>query len=157
MEDKMSFSAEFREGIVEKVIGGSSIQEVSESTGVSKWSIYQWVKARRQGQALQEGPRGLSLPEKGTLLFEAQKVPEDGMGEWLRKNGICSDHLIKWRKELDNAMAKNNDEKTANKRLRQENEELKKELRTKDKALAEVTALLALKKKLIHLFGDEEK
>lgn len=153
----MSFSMEFRESIVEKVMAGSSIQEVSESTGVSKWSVYQWVKARRQGQPLQEGPRGLSLAEKGNLLFDAQRIPENDMGEWLRKNGICSDHLVKWRKELDSAMVKNNDEKAEVKRLRQENEVLKKDLREKEKALAEITALFALKKKLIQLFGDGEK
>jgi len=153
----MSFSREFRENIVEKVMGGSSIQEVSESTGVSKWSVYQWVKSHRKGQPLQEGPRGLTLQEKGVLLFDSQRIAENDMGEWLRKNGICSDHLIKWRKELDNAMVKSNDDKAEVKRLRQENEELKKDLRTKEKALAEVTALFALKKKLSHLFGDEAK
>lgn len=153
----MSFSKEFKENIVEKVMSGSNIQEVSESSGVSKWSIYQWVKSHRRGQPLQEGPRWLTLREKGTLLFEAQRISENDMGEWLRKNGICSDHLEKWKKELDNAMAKNTEDKAEIKRLRQENEEIKKDLRQKEKALAEVTALLALKKKLSYLFGDEAK
>ncbi len=54
-------------------------------------------------------------------------------------------------------MLKNNDDKKEIKKLKKENEDLKKELHYKDKALAEVTALLALKKKFIHLWEDEGK
>jgi transposase len=42
------------------------------------------------------------------------------------------------------------------KRLREENKQLQKELRRKDKALAEASALLILKKKVDTIWGDNE-
>ena len=41
-------------------------------------------------------------------------------------------------------------------KLRKKNKELERELRRKDKALAEMSALVVLKKKVVALWGDEE-
>jgi len=153
----MNFSSEFKENIVKKASLGSSVVELSEEVGVSKCSIYSWIKASQKGFILKTGPATLGLSEKQTLLLESRSIADNNMGEWLRKNGLCSDHLIKWKKEIDNTMLKTNDEKIEFKRLKKENEELRKDLYRKNQALAEVTALLALKKKFIHLWEDEEK
>ena len=51
---------------------------------------------------------------------------------------------------------KNHAEKLEKKQLIQENKQLKKELRKKEKALAEMAALYTLKKKAEALWGDEE-
>lgn len=153
----MNFSLDFKENIVKKASSGSSVTELSEEVGVSKGSIYQWIKASQKGIVIKNGPGTLGLPEKQTLLLESRSIADNDMGEWLRKNGLCSDHLIKWKKEIDNTMLKNNDDKIELRKLKKENEDLRKDLYRKDKALAEVTALLALKKKFIHLWEDEEK
>ncbi len=153
----MSFSKEFKQNIVEKVISGSSIQTLAEEMGISKYSIYQWVRDQRYGNNSSSRPSGLALLEKQTLLLESRGIQEDDLGEWLRKNGLHSEHLEKWKKEIDQTMQKSNDDKAKIRTLKKENEDLKKDLRRKEKALAEVTALLALKKKLGCLFGDEEE
>ena len=153
----MNFSSDFKENIVKKASSGSSVTELSEEVGVSKCSIYSWIKASQKGFALKTGPATLGLPEKQTLLLESRSITDNNMGEWLRKNGLCSDHLIKWKKEIDNTMLKTNDDKIEFKMLKKENEALRKDLFRKNQALAEVTALLALKKKFIHLWEDEEK
>jgi transposase len=54
-------------------------------------------------------------------------------------------------------MNQNNKDKVEIKKLKEENKQLQRELNKKDKALAEVTALLTLKKKLSYLWEDEEK
>ena len=155
----MKYSDEFKENVVKKALSGKNVKEVAEETGVTSWSIYQWIKQFNDGSIKGEGsgPRGFSLNKKQTLLLEAQSISEENMGEWLRKNGLHSDHLNKWKDEIFDIMNKKNEDKIELSRLKKENKELQREIARKDKALAEVTALLTLKKKLSHLWEAEEK
>lgn len=155
----MKYSHEFKENVVKKAISRGNVREVAEETGVAAWSIYQWIKQFKSGNIKTDetGPKGYSLNKKQMLLLEAQSIPEDNQGEWLRKNGLHSDHLNKWRDEIFDMMNKKNEDKIVIRKLKEKNKTLEKEINRKDKALAEVTALLALKKKLSHLWGDEEK
>jgi transposase-like protein len=155
----MRYSYEFKENIVQKALTRKNVREVAEETGVTAWSIYQWIKQFESGniKADETGPKGYSLNKKQLLLLEAQSIPEEDQGEWLRKNGLHSDHLNKWRDEIFDMMNKKNEDKIEIRKLKQKNKELEKEINRKDKALAEVTALLTLKKKLNHLWEDEEK
>lgn len=155
----MKYSQEFKEKIVKKVLLGQKVRIAAQECGVTRWSIYQWIKQHSNGTILEGkiSPRGLSFPEKHGLLLESQTIGNDKIGEWLRKKGIHSDHLIKWKKEIENAMNKNSQEKIENKKLREEIQILKKELERKDKALAEAAVLLTLKKKYHYLWEGEEK
>jgi transposase-like protein len=154
----MKFSLEFKENIVKKVLDGGSVRTVAGESGLSTWSIYQWLKACRGGRLKStEGPGRFSLSQKQDLLLESKGIAEDALGEWLRKTGLHSDHLEKWKKEIGDAMDKNSAEKIENQKLKHENDVLMKELARKDKALAELAALLTLKKKYQHLWEGEEK
>ncbi len=155
----MKYSHDFKENIVQKALARRNVREVAEETGVTAWSIYQWIKQFKSGniKADETGPKGYSLNKKQMLLLEAQSIPEEDQGEWLRKNGLHSDYLNKWKDEIFDMMNKKNEDKIEIRRLKQKNKELEKEINRKDKALAEVTALLTLKKKLNHLWEDEEK
>ena len=153
----MSFSQEFRENVIKRVLSGGVIQELAEEFQVSKYTIYQWVKEKQPGGKPSQGPSGLAIQDKQTLLLESRGLSDSDLGEWLRKNGLHSEHLERWQKEIEQTMIKNNEDKLRIKALEKENEELIKDLNRKDKALAEVTAILALKKKLSHLFTDVEK
>ena len=78
------------------------------------------------------------------------------MCRWLQKNnnelvlkiGIGDDEI-----ETDKTQNKQNELKAAKKRIK----DLEKELNRKDKALAEMAAIMALKKKLDIVFGDHEE
>jgi transposase-like protein len=155
----MEYALAFQESIVKKVLTGSSVVAVSQETGLSTWRIYRWIKDHRSGSMVESrnGPRGMSLPQKQELLLESKSISAEDSGEWLRKNGIHSDHLDKWKKEIEDVMNKNSAEKIENLKLKKENYELQKELARKEKALAELAALLTLKKKYQHLWEDEEK
>lgn len=100
-------------------------------------------------------PDDLSPLEKLRLVTEASTLSDDELGEFLRRNGIHEVQLENWRKKAEEALAKKNRRTKSPdaKRIR----ELEREINRKDKALAEVTALLALKKKLEALFGDEDE
>lgn len=155
----MGYSEEFKNQIVQKVLSGRKVQEVATESGITSWSIYRWIKLLGNGNLTKEaiGPRGLSLAGKQKLLLESQKCTEDNLGEWLRKRGLHSDHLNKWKEEIIAAMDKNSQEKNEIKKLKEENEFLRKELERKDRALAEAAVLLTLKKKYSGLWEDEEK
>jgi transposase-like protein len=155
----MKYTRDFKENVVQKALSGKEVKEVAEETGVTAWNIYQWIKQFKDGNIKSEGsgPKGFSLNKKQTLLLEAQSISEENQGEWLRKNGLHSDHLNKWKDEIFDIMNKRNEDKIELSRLKKENRELQKEINRKDKALAEVTALLTLKKKLIQLWGDGEE
>lgn len=155
----MKVSLEFKENVVKKVMSGSTVKDVCRETGVSSWSVYTWLKQHRSGTMTAQpySPGGLSLEQKYLLLLESKTLTDENTGEWLRKNGLHSEHLEKWKKEIGNAMDKNSAEKIENQKLKHENVMLMKELTRKDKALAELAALLTLKKKYQHLWEGEEK
>ncbi len=144
----MKYSYEFKENVVKKAISNGNVREVATETGVTPWSIYQWIKEFKNGNIKSDrsGPKGYSLNKKQMLLLEAQSISEEKQGEWLRKNGIHSDHLNKWKDEIFDMMNKRNEDKIELRKVKEKNKELQKEINRKDKALAEVTALLALKK-----------
>lgn len=155
----MKYSYEFKENIVQKALSGRNVREVADETGVTPWSIYQWIKQFKNGNFNSggSGPKGFSLNKKQLLLLESKSISEEDQGEWLRKKGIHSDHLNKWKDEIFDAMNKKSEEKIELRKAKEKIKELQKEINRKDKALAEVTALLALKKKLSHLLEDEEE
>ena len=155
----MKYSLEFKEKIVQKVLSGRRVKDLALEIGVCEWSIYDWIKKLRKGTLISNpsGPRGLVLQEKHKLLLESKIISDVNMGEWLRKKGLHSDHLLKWEEEIADAMNKNSREKIEIKKLQKEIEVLKNELQRKDRALSEAAVLLTLKKKYSHLWEGEEK
>ena len=95
--------------------------------------------------------RDWSPADKLRVVSAAGQCKEEELGELLRREGIHLAQLEQWRADilaaLGSAPPRRNDPEAH--RLR----ELERELARKDKALAEVTALLVLRKKLEALFG----
>lgn len=105
-------------------------------------------------------PNDLPPAEKLRLVKEAAELREEELGAFLRCHGLHEAQLEEWRRKIEEA-ALSALEKPKKSRRRRSPEakrvrELERELDRKDKALAEVTALLALKKKLDALLGDED-
>ena len=83
-------------------------------------------------------------------------MTDEDIGAYCRKNGIYASHLIEWRQLIVEGL-----KPSANKEQRQENIKLKtrvkrleSELNRKDRALAETSALLILKKKANLIWGE---
>jgi len=75
----------------------------------------------------------------------------------LRENGVHSEYIPLWEQELKDLMSKSEERyKSEVKELKKDKRELEKELERKDKALAEMTALVTLKKKLNTILGEKE-
>ena len=90
-------------------------------------------------------------------MIRCDSLSEVEINQVCREQGLYAHHIKQWKAELDNGlMSKQPTEAAENKRLKQENKALKKELNRKEKALAEAAALLILQKKANRLWGYDE-
>ena len=163
----MQYSAGFRTRMIQRLAGpdGISSRQLAMEVGVAQTTLSKWLREsgnvgqmKKNKQTQQgHGPDQFPASEKLRIVHEASQLSEDELGAFLRKEGTHSTQLAQWReiaKELF-GMKPN----TATKRHAADQKkiaELQRELRRKDSALAEVTALLMLKKKLEMLLGDED-
>ncbi|MFK7872406.1 MAG: hypothetical protein AB8C84_04445, partial [Oligoflexales bacterium] len=83
---------------------------------------------------------------------------------FLRAEGLHSTDLERWRIEISSLLESADGKKKPGRprkdpellKIREENKKLKRDLRRKDQALAEQTALIILKKKMEEHWGDDE-
>jgi transposase len=101
----------------------------------------------------QKRPEDRSPDEKLRLVLESSALPEAAQGEFLRRHGLHEADLAAWR---DAALTGLSGGPSAPSRTSEAKRvrELEKELRRKDKALAETAALLVLQKKVRAIWGD---
>ena len=93
--------------------------------------------------------------EKLRILGAAAQLEDNALGEFLRREGLHMSQLDEWRAEVLAALGRPAaGRREPNARRVQE---LEREVARKDKALAEVTALLVLRKKLAALFASSEE
>ena len=150
----MRYSLAFKEKVVKRILppNDESVRVVAKEIGVSENSIYIWIKKLKEGTLGKDGdvyPSKRQPKEKLRLLLEGKNIPDENQGEWLRKNGLHSEHLHQaFEQELREIVEdKSEKQKEEKRQLKSEVKDLKKELRRKEKALAEMAALLTLKKK----------
>jgi transposase-like protein len=103
-------------------------------------------------------PQDWSADEKLALLIACGTLDETGVSKVCREKGIYPYHLDQWKSELAENLAGDSEinSHAETKHLKNENRELKKALRRKEKALAEAAALLILQKKVNALWDDSE-
>ncbi|MCF7902742.1 MAG: helix-turn-helix domain-containing protein [Candidatus Marinimicrobia bacterium] len=149
----MRYSRSIKVGILKKILPpeSASMRSVSKSTGISEQTIRKWKEAAVSGRISlstdEKSPRSYSGIEKYQLVLESSKLSDEALGRFLRERGLHSEHLQLWDQELrDMAKGKQTVQEKGQKSDRQKIRELEKELVRKDKALAELAALVVLKK-----------
>ena len=147
---------------------GPSARKLSQEVGIGQPTLSRWLReattlpsvAKRRKPPTQptpvlerRRPEERSPEDKLRLVLEAGGLADADLGEFLRRHGIHEADLAAWREAAlgglvvqPGASARSNDAR----RVR----ELEKELRRKDKALAETAALLVLQKKVRAIWGD---
>ena len=159
----MKYSNRIKSSVIRKILPpeNRSVPEVAKEMGISEQTIYNWKKKAENGNMSLDreslSPASIGRTEKFSLLLESKDRNEETKGAWLREKGLHSEHLNLWEQELRNIL-KDKDTKYKDEvlKLRKSNKELEKELRRKEKALAEMAALLTLKKKAQAIWGDRE-
>ena len=142
---------------------GTTYEEVASNLGISKSTLHYWVKIMKKEKKewgsrapLARRPKEWLAAEKLESILETQNLSESELNSYCRSKGIFPHHLQTWKQEFQTGDYKNKRDLGETKTLRAENKILKKELRRKNKALAEAAALLILKKKVQNLWGNEE-
>lgn len=153
----MNYTREQKRQAVNKLLrGGTSAQDVAKEVGIHLGTLYNWRRALGHGPVKRKGkgPRQWTPEERFQAVLEARSKSEDELGRWLREKGLTSEHLKQWEKDISATLGsfERSHDDAKNKELKA----LKKELDRKDKALAEVSALLVLKKKYHELLESED-
>ena len=159
----MRYSKGFKVSVLKRILppANRSVKEVSKETGVSENTIYLWLKMLENGKIDTDDselrPADRNPKEKLRLLLEGKSLKDDALGHWLRENGLHSENLNQYEQEVRDIVSDQNQKyKDEIKSLKKDKRTLEKELRRKDKALAEMAALLTLKKKAREIWGEEE-
>lgn len=156
------YEQSFKNSIVRKILlpDGPGITSISEETGISVPTLYSWVRKLRQDvemEAQGNNPNDRSIIEKQELVLEAAAIPQEDLGAFLREKGIHEEHIKLWRDEVRAVLKKNSiDMRHEISEVKKKNNELEKELKRKDKALAELSTLLVIKKKWDSILNPKE-
>lgn len=158
------FTEEFKRATVQKYLsrGSRSVEEICIEAGIANPTLYQWARkyAITPGMNIKNRrPQDWSAEEKINACIEYEKLSEDLRGEFLRSKGIHKEHLAEWKLSWVEALSSPRDQRASRAEVLEASrkiKELERELYRKDKALAETTALLVLKKKADLIWGLPE-
>jgi len=143
---------------------GLSANALAKEAGVSQNTLSRWLREARtfgpmgKNQSKNKGgssdPRRWSAEERLQVLNEASALSAEELGAFLRKKGLHEAQLEEWRELATDALKNLKKKRSTRTPEARRIKELERELLRKDRALAEVTALLALKKKVQEIWGD---
>ena len=135
-----------------------SVARISEELGIHVMTLYKWRKTwRLQGKvvpASEKEPEGWSAADKFTVVLETAGLNATELSAYCRQKGLYPEQVDRWRQAAQDANEKPvltmKEQKELEKLRAQDQREiraLKQELRCKEKAMAEMAALLVLRKK----------
>jgi len=164
------FSESFKIQAVKKALNRSSettLKEITDSLGISRSALGRWIIESRQQKlevsnpqtmTKETRPHDLNLKERFNHVISCSSLDEKGISHYCRGQGIYPHHISQWKLDFVNGNTSKTQPKitTETKNLRAEISTLKKEIRRKDKALAETAALLVLQKKVHEIWGNGE-
>lgn len=142
-----------------------TMAEVARREGVTEMSLSNWRKqARAKGCEVSDPNHPAetwSAEMKFAVVIESANLSEVELGEYCRRKGLYPEQIAFWRQSFISGMAPEKPQpKVDREQARRDNkriQQLERELRRKDKALAETAALLVLRKKLNDYWGVEDE
>ena len=160
MVTRHSFSKEFRESVIQKVLnrGDDSIREVCSREGVGFSTATKWIKnyAILPGMKKQTSAKKWSAEEKLKAIQDSCNLNDEDLGLYLRKAGLYSHQLAEWRADVIKSLdvARNRPQVARRDGLDDRIKELERDLLRMEKALAEASARMMLQKK-VDLFWEK--
>lgn len=163
---------EFKEQALSKARqrGTRTLAAIAAELNMPLHTLKGWLKEPRKGKAEVAMPSSLpeSLParqwsaaERLLALQESHGLSGEALHAWCREKGLFEHQLTAWREAFCGSPApetlqERREAKAELKALQDKHEVLQRELRRKERALAEAAALLVLQKKFQALLGDED-
>jgi transposase len=140
-----------------------NVVELAKEFNIPYQTVYSWkiavLKKKNVTQLnVPQRPHDKSPEAKLQAVIDTIGMTEQEQGAYCRAQGIYSNHLDTWKKQMLEGLgvASTSERKAENLQASKEIKQLKRNLERKDKALAEVSALLILKKKADLLWGVDE-
>lgn len=158
-------STEAKLSIVKKVLSSKehSVREIAQINNSGYSTLQRWTRNYRLGNFLEKKEQRLDNRKVNSLmrlehLLATASLDETARSIYCRQHGLYSHQLEEWKRTMVNDLKKDPSKQSAIKirQLQSENKSLRKDLARKDKALAETSALLVLKKKASLIWGEDE-
>ena len=150
-----------KEAMVMKLtsLGAPSACALSEEVGIHQSTLSRWIReyatVEKAGGVMKERrPRDWTADEKLEAVLEYEKLEEEERDKFLREKGLHSVNIERWKQQILQGLkiSKSGKKDPRDSKIKK----LKRELSRKEKALAEVAALLVLKKKAQDIWGNGE-
>jgi transposase-like protein len=162
----VGYPKERKEAVLKKMLPPSNktIPQIAKEEGISEATLYNWRKAARaEGRLMPDGdttPAGWAASDKFAAVLETAAMNEAELSTYCRERGLYPEQIAQWRAACEQANDWNRSQTQQMKAARRDDEkrikELERELRNKEKALAETAALLVLRKKARAIWGEPE-
>ena len=166
---RQNYSTEFKALALNKAQtrGDQTLQAIASDLNLSLGTLKGWLQQQNKELALsglhtplleQQPTKTWSAEQRLAALIESYGLKDQALHAWCREKGLFEHQLRQWHQEFcKTSKAATTPADTALRQARHKNEQLERELRRKDKALAEAAALLVLQKKFQALWEAEEK
>lgn len=161
------YSVKFKDSVVQKMMPPApvSVPQLCRETGVSDVTLYKWRKQyRNKGVAVpayKSKPDNWTAEDKLAVIIETASFNEIQLSEYCRSKGLFRKQVDQWKDEALSGYKNSAQTKKQQSRQRLKDRkiigELKRDLRRKEKALAETAALLVLSKKCEAIWGVKEE
>jgi transposase len=159
--ERRNYSNGFKEAMVQKLLmpGAMGLTEFAKVNGVGYANLRRWRENYVKGRGMKTSKDKWTAKEKLRILIETSLMSEHELGEYLRKKGLHASDLKQWEEDSTSGLESKRGRPKKDVEvfeLRQQKKELEKQLRRKDKALAEMSARVILLKKSHLIFQDTE-
>lgn len=165
------YSEAFKSKMVQRMTGprARSATALAPEVGVPQPTLSRWLRAAQAKVVVMpkdpaqvttpspepapkapKRPEDWSAEERLRAVLESARLTDDELGAFLRREGLHEATLKQWRASALEGLGPQRSTRAEQKRI----QELEKQLRRKDKALAEAAALLVLQKKVHAIWGD---
>ena len=132
--------------------------QIAEKNGLHHSSVRNWIKIYANHSSMKKS-KEWSPEKKLKAVAQTLTMNENEIGEFLRSNGLHANELEEWKQLFYSALKPVGRPKLDPElvELRAKEKELSRDLKRKDKALAEMSARVILLKKSHLLFGVNEE
>ena len=157
------YPAQVKASILAKALAPNapSVVELAKEFNIPYATLYTWMSSMLNNKPLKQvnksqRPQDKSAQDKLQAVLETMDKTEEEKSAYCRQHGIYISHLEEWKQQMLAGLGNTNKDKSDNSQTTKEIQQLKKDLYRKDKALAEASALLILKKKADLIWGESE-
>jgi transposase-like protein len=161
------YSAERKESILKKLLPphNMTVAALSRREHISVQTLYNWRDtAKKMGMPVPgktSTTENWSAETKLAVVIETTALSAAELSQYCREKGLYPEQVKRWKLEclqgFQNSEVQSKAIKQQAKKDKVEIKALKKDLRIKEKALAETAALLVLRKKLNALWEDDSE